>query len=391
VRFEFYTAAAIVFGRGELARVGELARPLGTRALLVRDGDHLERTGTLPRLAGSLGAAGIAFTEVRVRGEPDVEAVEAAVELARAARPELVIGLGGGSALDTAKAVAGLTPQPGTLLDHLEVVGRGQPLAAAPLPVVAIPTTAGTGAEVTQNAVIAVPERRFKASIRSPRLVPRLALVDPALTDSVPPDVTAATGLDALTQLIEPYVSCRAQPLTDGLALMGIRLVAGALERAFHDGADTAARDDLALAALLGGICLANAGLGAVHGFAAPLGASFPVPHGVACAALLPYVMRANVAALRAGAGPDHALRRYAEIGALLAGPRPNATEDVDAGIAWVAALVRALRIPPLGAYGVTPAAVPDLVIAARQASSMRGNPIVLGDDALAAVLVAAL
>jgi len=391
VRFEFYTAAAIVFGRGEVARVGELARPLGARALLVRDGDHLERAGTLPRVASSLGAAGIAFTEVRVRGEPDVEAVEAAVELARAARPELVIGLGGGSALDTAKAVAGLTPQPGTLLDHLEVVGRGQPLAAAPLPVVAIPTTAGTGAEVTQNAVIAVPERRFKASIRSPRLVPRLALVDPALTDSVPPDVTAATGLDALTQLIEPYVSCRAQPLTDGLALTGIRLVAGALERAFHDGADTAARDDLALAALLGGICLANAGLGAVHGFAAPLGASFPVPHGVACAALLPYVMRANVAALRAGAGPDHALRRYAEIGALLAGPRPNATEDVDAGIAWVAALVRALRIPPLGAYGVTPAAVPDLVARARQASSMRGNPIVLGDDALAAVLVAAL
>lgn len=391
MRFEFSTAAAIVFGRGEVARVGELARPLGTRALLVRDGDHLERAGTLPRVAGSLGAAGIAFTEVRVRGEPDVEAVEAAVELARAARPDLVIGLGGGSTLDLAKAVAGLVPQPGTLLDHLEVVGRGLPLAAAPLPVVAIPTTAGTGAEVTRNAVITVPERRFKASLRSPRLVPRLALVDPALTDGVPPDVTAATGLDALTQLIEPYVSCRAQPLTDSLALTGIRLVAGALERAFQNGADTAARDDLALAALLGGIALANAGLGAVHGFAAPLGASFPVPHGVACAALLPHVMRANVAALRAGAGPDHFLRRYAEIGSLLAGPHPSASADIDAGIAWVAALVRSLRIPRLGAYGVTPAAVPDLVARARQSSSMRGNPVVLGDDALAAALIAAL
>ncbi len=391
MRFDFYTAATIVYGRGELARVGELARPFGTRALLVRDGDHLERSGTLPRLAASLDAAGIAFAEVRVRGEPDVEAVEAAVALARAARPELVIGLGGGSALDTAKAVAGLVPQPGTLLDHLEVVGRGLPLVADPLPVVAIPTTAGTGAEVTKNAVIAVPERRFKASIRSPRLVPRLALVDPALTDSVPPNVTAATGLDALTQLIEPYVSCRAQPLTDGLALTGLRLAAGALERAFRDGADTAARDDLALAALLGGIALANAGLGAVHGFAAPLGASFPVPHGVACAALLPHVMVANVAALRAGSGGEDALRRYAEIGVLLAGRQPSPAEDVDAGIAWVTTLAKALRIPRLGAYGVTPEAVPDLVARARQASSMRGNPVVLGDDALAASLTAAL
>lgn len=391
MKLEFYTAATIVYGRDELDRVGALARPLGSRALVVRGGPHLDRAGSIDRLQRALAAQGLAFTYAPVRGEPAIATVESAVELARAARCDLVIGLGGGSVLDTAKAVAALLPQPGTLLDYLEVAGRGQPLASPPLPVIAIPTTAGTGSEVTKNAVITAPAHQVKASIRSPLLVPKVALVDPSLSDAMPPAVTAATGLDALTQLIEPFVSCRAQPLTDGLALTGLRLSVGALERAHRDGSDRAARDDLALAALLGGMALANAGLGAVHGCAAPLGARFPVPHGVACAALLPHVMRANVAALREAGGPLEARQRYAELGALFAGMGSDPERTTDAGIDWVQQLVTRLGIPRLTSFGVTRAAIPTLVSAAQRASSMRGNPIPLTDAALAAALAAAL
>ncbi|MBN2192565.1 MAG: iron-containing alcohol dehydrogenase [Polyangiaceae bacterium] len=391
MKLDSYTAGTIVYGRGELARVGRLARPLGTRAFLVRGGDHLDRSGALATVEASLGEQSITSCRFRVHGEPDVATVEAAAAAARTAGCDLVAGLGGGSVLDTAKAVAALVPQPGTLLDYLEVIGHGRPLPLDPLPVLAIPTTAGTGTEVTKNAVIADRERCFKASVRSPKLVPKVALVDPALTDDLPPDVTAATGLDALTQLIEPLVSRHAHPLTDGLAQAGLRLAAGALERAVRNGADRDARNDMSLAALMGGICLANAGLGAVHGIAAPLGATFPVPHGVACAALLPHIMRANVATLRAQGAPGDTLERYANIGELLAGRDATTERTIDAGCAWVEALVRRLDIPRLGDFGVTRAAIPDLVARAQQASSMRANPVVLDESALTHALVAAL
>jgi alcohol dehydrogenase class IV len=300
----------------------------------------------------------------------------------------MVIGLGGGSAIDAAKAVAGMLTHGGAALDYLEVVGAGRALERAAAPMVAIPTTAGTGSEVTRNAVLTYRPKRFKASMRSEHLMARIALVDPALTDSAPPDVTASTGLDALTQLIEPYVSKAAHPLTDGIALQGVRLAARALRRAWQDGGDQAARDDMALASLLGGICLANAGLGAVHGFAAPLGARYPVPHGCACAALLPHVMAANVAALRAEQGSSPTLARYAELGEVLTGRRGlDMQSSIDEAVRWVADLVQELGIPKLSRYGLGEQDVASLVADAKRASSMRYNPVDLSDDALASCL----
>jgi alcohol dehydrogenase class IV len=237
---------------------------------------------------------------------------------------------------------------------------------------VAVPTTAGTGAEVTRNAVIAVPAQRYKASMRSPHLYPRAAVVDPELTLPLPPSVTASTGLDALTQLIEAYVSVRATPLTDALALTGLRRASGALRRACQDGSDLAARADMALAALLSGIALANASLGAVHGFASPLGGRYPIPHGTACAALLPHVTAANLRALRERDPEGPALSRYRDVAGALFG---HESADLAAGLA---ALCRDLGVPPLNSYGVRPEDAAEIVEAAMKASSTRGYPIAL-------------
>ncbi len=392
MKFEFYTAGRIIYGRGEFARIGELAAEFGRKVMIVIGGEYLRKVGLIDQLATNLDAFKIGRAYYTIEEEPDVTAVDEALHEAQLGECDVVIGLGGGSAMDTAKAVAGLLTNGGSALDYMEVVGLGKSLTKPAAPLIAVPTTAGTGAEVTRNAVIGYKEKAFKASMRSPHLLPRVALVDPALTHTMPPGVTASTGLDALTQLIEPYTSNRAQPLTDGMALTGIRLAARSLRRAYENGDDAAARDDMALAALMGGICLANAGLGAVHGFASPIGASFPVPHGAACAALLPHVMAANVAALRAQDPSSPTLTRYADIGEALLGRRLS-TDDatIDAGIAFVEELVRDLRIPRLSQFGMTEAHIPDLVERAKRASSMRYNPVTLSDEALADILRRAL
>jgi alcohol dehydrogenase class IV len=254
--------------------------------------------------------------------------------------------------------------------------------------VIAIPTTAGTGAEVTRNAVLASPEHRVKASLRSPHLLPRVALVDPELTLNLPPDLTASTGMDALTQLIEPYVCLRANPMTDGVCVEGMRRAARALRRVFELGTDAAAREDMALASVFGGMALANAGLGAVHGFAAPIGGMFPAPHGAVCAALLPGVMAANVRALQERTPESPALRRYDEVARLLTA-RPQATAAD--GVAWTKELCSALQIAPLRTWGLVEADVPGVVEKALQASSMKANPAALTVEELRAVLTAAL
>ncbi len=385
MRFEFATATRIVFGAGALAGLETAARESGARRALVvtgRDPARAERALALLRRAGLEPAV------ESIAGEPTVDQVAAAAERARRAGCDLVVGFGGGAALDAGKAIAALATNPGDPLDYLEVVGRGRPLAHAPLAFFAVPTTAGTGAEVTRNAVLASPAHRVKASLRSPLMLPRLALVDPELTFGLPPSLTAATGLDALTQLIEPYVSCRANPLTDALCAEGLRRAAPALRRAYHDGHDAAARTDLALASLHGGLALANAGLGAVHGFAGPIGGRFPAPHGAVCAALLPGVMAANLAALRQREPGGEALRRYETVARWLTG-RDYATADD--GVAWVRDLVAEFAIPRLGAYGVAAADLGPLVDAARQASSMKANPLPLTEAELHAVLAAAL
>ena len=292
--FEFATAGRIMAGPGRAAGLPGVLAGLGSR-VLVCTGANPERHAEL--LAG-LGLPAAVFP---VAGEPTVELARAGVAAAREHGADVVAAVGGGSVIDTGKAVAMLLGNGGDPLDYLEVVGAGQKITRPSAPCVAVPTTAGTGAEVTANAVLAVPEHQVKASLRSTLMLPRVALVDPELTASCPPPVTAASGMDALTQCLEPFVSVRANPVTDGLAREGLRRAAAGLRAAYADGADAAARADMAVCSLLGGMALANAKLGAVHGLAGVVGGTAPVPHGAACAALLVPVIDANVRALRSG------------------------------------------------------------------------------------------
>lgn len=382
--FEFATAGRIVFGPGKRRDAGALAASLGTRALVIA-GAASQRAQPLFDMLTEHRVQHVRFA---VQGEPTVDLAVSGADQARAAGCDLVIAIGGGSVLDTGKAVAALATNPGSPLDYLEVIGRGQPLVSAPLPVLAIPTTAGTGAEVTRNAVLEAPEHRVKVSLRSPLLLPRVALIDPELTHSVPPEITASTGMDALTQVIEPFVSVRANPLSDALCREGIASGARALRRAYADGGDADARTAMALTSLFGGLALANAGLGAVHGFAGPLGGMFHAAHGALCAALLPHVTAANIRALRQRQPQNPALARYDEIARLLTG---SAGARADDAVAWLHTLLADLNIPPLRQHGVTPADFPAIIEASARASSMKANPIALTDDELAAVLTAAL
>jgi len=383
MRFEFATATRILFGPGTVTEVAPAAAALGRRALLVT-GRDVERSAPLRE---RLRAQGVATMTVSVGGEPTVETARTGVQRAREDECDLIIGLGGGSALDTGKAIAALlTNGDGDPLEYLEVVGRGKVLTRPSAPYIAVPTTAGTGAEVTRNAVLVSPEHHVKVSLRSPLMFPHLAVVDPELTHSLPPELTASTGLDALTQLIEPFVSNNANPLTDALCREGMRRAARSLRRAYENGSDAAAREDMALASLFGGLALANAKLGAVHGCASPLGGLFPAPHGAICARLLPHIMDANVRALRAHAAGSPP--RYAEIARIVTG---RSDASIAEGIEWVRSLCADLKIPGLSRYGLTKAGIPTVVAEAQRASSTKGNPVTLSDRELTAVLRQAL
>jgi alcohol dehydrogenase class IV len=384
VQFDFATAGRIVFGRGRVAEAGAIAAEFGKRALLVAG----RSPARAERVMGLLREQGIETTLARVHGEPTTSDVRTTVAQARDFRCDVVLAVGGGSAIDLGKAVSALLNSEGDPLDYLEVVGRGKKLERSGAPCVAIPTTAGTGSEVTRNAVIGVPERRFKVSLRSHLVLPRVALVDPELTDSLPPRITASTGFDALAQVIEPYVCNRPTPLTDALCADAIGRVSRSLGRAYECGADAQARDEMAMASLIGGIALANAGLGAVHGFAGPIGGMFEAPHGEVCAALLPYVMAANVAALRERDPGSPVLARFDTVAELLTGRSGAKAED---GVAWVRDLARALGIPALSAHGIGSEDVAAIVEKAQAASSMKPNPIALTGEELAQVLRAAI
>jgi len=324
-----------------------------------------------------------------VSGEPEIATVHAGVALAKQERCNFVIGIGGGSAIDAGKAIAAMLTNDGDVLDYIEIIGRGKELKKWPAPFTAIPTTAGAGAEVTRNAVLASPEHKVKVSLRSWMMLARVAVVDPELTYDLPPALTANTGLDALTQLIEPFVCSRANPMTDGLCRDGIRRAARSLRVAFNDGQNKSAREDMAMASLFSGLALGNAGLGAVHGFAGPMGGMFPAaPHGAICAALLPHVMNTNIRALRHRAPDSEALRRYDEAARLLTGDIQAAADD---GMKWVRQLVDDLKIPRLGIYGIKSEHVAELVQKATQASSMKANPVALTVEELAETLQSAL
>jgi alcohol dehydrogenase class IV len=378
--FDFATAGRVLVGAGRSGELPELLAAGGTRALVC--------TGASPdRHAELLAALGMPAVVFPVTGEPTVDLIRTAVAAAGEHGADVVAAIGGGSVIDTGKAVAMLLGNGGDPLDYLEVIGAGRAIARPSVPCIAVPTTAGPGAEVTANAVLASPAHRVKASLRSRTMIPRAALVDPLLTVSCPPPVTAASGMDALTQCLEPFVSPMANPLSDAVAREGIRRAAGGLRRAYADGGDLAARADMSVASVAGGMALANAKLGAVHGLAGVIGGTVAVPHGVACAALLAPVIEANVAALRAGPPGHPALARYAEAAALLTGDAGAAIED---GIAWVRQTLALLAIPRLGVFGLLPEHAGDIAVQAMRSSSMRGNPVALGEGDLRGILAAA-
>lgn len=376
IEFTFATAGRTIFGLGRVRLLPELVAGFGERPFVCVGSDPARTRDITDRLP-----------EARlcpVTGEPTVEVVRAAVAQAREHRADVVVGLGGGAVLDTAKMVAALAANPGDILDYVEVIGAGRTLTHHPLPCLAVPTTAGTGSEVTANGVVGSPVHGVKVSLRSPSMVPVVALVDPELTVGCPPAVTASSGLDALTQCLEPFVSPHGTPLTDLLCAEGLRRAAAGLRRAHADGHDLPARSDMSLAALLSGMALANAKLGAVHGLAGPIGGMVDAPHGAVCAAVLVATCRANIAALRRDDPTHLSLARYAEAGRLLTGH-----ESTEALLDWLGETVAVLRVPGLTALGLGPERYREACVKAAASSSMKGNPIRLEAEELLEVLQA--
>ena len=384
MKFEFATAGKIVFGTGTLSQLGAAARGFGRKALVVTGANPARAEG----LIASLAKEGITADVFPVSHEPTVATVTAGSELARSKSCDLIIGFGGGSAIDAAKAIAALVTNPGDVLEYLEVIGQAKPLAAPAAPCIAVPTTAGTGAEVTRNSVLFSPEHKVKVSLRNSSMLPRIAWIDPALTLNLPPALTASTGLDALTQLIEPYVSSRANPFTDSLCLEGLRRASASLKTAVRDGSNVKAREEMSVASLFSGLALANAGLGAVHGFAAVIGGMFRAPHGAICAALLAPAMDINVRASRDRRTDDATLHRYTTVARVLT---QNPQAGIEEGIAWIRELVTELRIPRLAEYGIAAGDFSEISEKAALASSMKANPLPLTSSERLEILQLAL
>lgn len=372
--FSILQPGRILFGRGVAAQAAGLVRGFGSRVLLVQ-GARGERADWL---AEGLAGQGGVVTRLSCGAEPSLPMLMSALALGRAAAPDVVVGLGGGAVLDLAKALAALIPATVDPMDHLEVVGKGLPLTADPIPFVALPTTSGTGAEVTKNAVIGLPDHGRKVSLRDDRMIARVAIIDPALTDHCPRAVTLASGLDALTQVIEPYVSCKATPYTDAITLPAIAPGLSALMR-LMTGEEAAARDALAWTSLVGGLALANAGLGAVHGFAGVIGGTTGAAHGAICGALLGPVLAMNRARTE-GAARARIDQVCAILGDGLGVPAADAPQALTA---WA----RAAGLPRLADLGLDPATHPAVAEASQTASSMKGNPVALSVQDLTAVL----
>ena len=384
MKLDFATSGRILFGSGKIAELPQVIKGFGQKAFLVRSKRH----SFVPELLAILTTNQIQAVEFTINGEPDAGSIKEAVDLARAEACNFVIAFGGGSVIDTGKAVSALLTNSGELLDYLEVVGLGKKLVKQPTPFIAIPTTAGTGSEVTRNAVIAIPEKRVKVSMRSPMLLPDVALVDSDLTISMPPALTASTGMDAFVQVIEPYVSRLANPMVDLFCRDAIPRAAKYLKKAYVDGNDRIAREEMAWVSLMGGLSLANAKLGAVHGFAGPLGGMFHAPHGAICAALMAAVMRVNIEALQEREADHVALKRYQEITRWITADEKAQLED---GIRWMDDLRRELNIPSLSAFGIQKNDFEKVIEKARVSSSMKGNPIELTNEELGRILEMAL
>ncbi len=384
MNFEFFGSTQIIFGCGALSQLGGVAKSCGKNAFVVTGSGSINAQHLMNLLADQ----GLTFTQFKVTGEPSILVAEQAASFARAANCDFVIGFGGGSVIDCAKAVSAMITNPGALLDYLEVVGQNQPLIRPGAPVIAIPTTAGTGSEVTRNSVLSVPGEKVKVSLRSVNILPRIALVDPNLTITMPPSVTASSGMDAFTQLLESYLSPRANKITDQLAIIGIEHIARSMLQAYQNGQDINAREDMSLGSLLSGMTLTNAGLGVVHGFAGPIGGLYNAPHGTICASLLPSSMKINLGALQKSDPRHPALKRFREVSMILTGNKQAKAED---GLVWITSLSKKLNIPRLSSLGINESDFPLIIEKSSRSSSMKGNPVQLSREDLYQILTEAL
>ncbi len=380
MNFEFATAQRILFGPGQLRELPLIIKGIGNRAAFIT-GTNAERIAPVFNALKKYDANPAAFS---IKGEPTTERIKILTEQARELGCDFVVAFGGGSVIDAGKAIAALLTNTGDLFDYLEVIGKGQPLTNDPAPCIAIPTTAGTGAEVTRNAVLHSTEHNVKVSMRHPKMLPAVALIDPELTLSMPPEITAGTGLDAFTQLLEAFVSIKANPITDGICREGLKCAVHSLHRAYTHPDDIKARTGMAFASLCGGLALANAGLGAVHGFAGPIGGMFSAPHGMVCAALLPAVFETNIQALEERAAESPALEKYNELARLITNSRNAKLSDA---LQWIKDTCMQLFVPGLEDFGISESHIPTIVDKAKNASSMKGNPIQLTDNELADIL----
>ncbi|TVP89217.1 MAG: iron-containing alcohol dehydrogenase [Thioalkalivibrio sp.] len=390
IGFSIARLPRIEFGPGVRHRLPRIAAGFGRRVLLVTGSRSLLQGPFWPELETAFASAGLDVIGHRISGEPSPEAIDAAVQRYRSRAISVVVAIGGGSALDAGKAIAGLLLPGNPVLDHLEGVGPERPYRGPAVPLVAVPTTAGTGSEATRNAVLSrAGAEGFKKSFRDERLVAQYAVVDPDFLATCPPSVIAGNGMDALTQLLESYVSQRANPFCDALALDGLARARDSLLPLYRDSADAEARAGMAYASLLSGITLAQVGLGSVHGLASPLGAFFPIPHGVVCGTLVAAATAVNIRALREREPRHPALARYARVGRLLTGePFPDDAEAGDALVALLDQWTRRLDLPTLDRFGITPEDHPRIVASSR-GSSMKTNPIVLEDAEITGILEA--
>ena len=384
MNFSLLTPAKIIFGDGSADQIAPILKSWGCPVLFVTSAHH----PSLNQVEESLMAAGVEYYIESVHGEPTISKVEELTNIAKDHHCGAVLAMGGGSVLDSGKAVSAMINNPGNIMDYLEVVGAGKPLQHPAVNMLAVPTTSGTGSEVTKNAVILVEDKHVKVSLRSDWMVPTVALIDPLLTISLPPEITASTGMDALTQVIEPYVSCKANAMTDLFCGAGIQAASQSLLAAYQNGSDHEPRRKMAWASLMGGMSLANAGLGAVHGFAAVLGGMYDAPHGSICARLLPIVFETNARVLAAAGNQQPYLKRFEQVAQWLAGYESATIKD---GVDFLEMLAAEMDIPYLSKFGVRGEDIPEIVEKARKASSMKGNPIVLDDTILSEIMIRAI
>jgi alcohol dehydrogenase class IV len=384
MEFEFATSTQIIFGRGSIQKISSLLPELGSSCLVITGKHSGERNPVIEILDHS----NVNYRIFTVSGEPTDTVIHQGVAQAVQQKADFILAIGGGSVLDAGKAIGMLVANGGEVLDYIEVVGRGKKISKPSLLVIAVPTTAGTGSEVTKNAVITVTSVKTKASLRSALMLPRLAVVDPELLISLPPQFTATTGMDALTQVIEPYLSSKANLLTDSLCLPAIRMGFESLSECYHNPEDIVAREKMAYVSLMGGIALANAGLGAVHGFAAAIGGMFPIAHGAICACFLPAVFEGNYRALSEREPGNPAQNRYQVLAEVIPGNKSGTVEGL---FACLYKLQQDIHIPKLTELGFDPARIPEVVEKASNASSMKANPIKLNKKELGDIMMACL